>query len=150
MSSCKSWIYDRLGCSAVQPYILQHARMSELLHSLTFFNCLEHFTISGNIIYDLTDHLPNFLIINKFSLLPTNIELDFDERLFLIYWVMLNTWNLNMLTGKLFSTIIPVNPHYLISFWQNFQELQTCIFQLESYTKENRQYNQSLAVRKSI
>ena len=40
-----------------------------------FFNSLEHFTISGNIIYDISDHLPNFLIFDKFSSLPNNIKL---------------------------------------------------------------------------
>ena len=43
---------------------------------------MEHFTISGNIIYDLTDHLPNFLIINKFSTLSTNVKIykrDFSK-----------------------------------------------------------------------
>ena len=30
-----------------------------------FFNSLEHLTRSGNIVYDLTDHLPNFLIVKK-------------------------------------------------------------------------------------
>ena len=39
-----------------------------------FFNSLSHHTISGNVVYDLSDHLPNFLIINKFSTLSTNFE----------------------------------------------------------------------------
>jgi hypothetical protein len=38
-------------------------------------NTLEHFVISGNIVYDLTDHLQNFLIFDKFTSLPTNIKL---------------------------------------------------------------------------
>ena len=51
--------------SFFQPLILQPTRITD--HSATlidniFFNSLEHFTISGNIVYDLTDHLPNFLI----------------------------------------------------------------------------------------
>jgi hypothetical protein len=67
-----------LGTSFFQPYILQPTRITD--HSATlidniFFNSLEHFTINGNIIYDLTDHLPNFLILNTFSLLPTNVEI---------------------------------------------------------------------------
>ena len=36
---------------------------------------MEHFTISGNIIYDITDHLPNFLIFDKFSSLHNNVKL---------------------------------------------------------------------------
>ena len=37
-----------------------------------FSNSLDFFTISGyrNIIYDLSDHLPNFLIINEITMLP--------------------------------------------------------------------------------
>ena len=36
-----------------------------------FFNSLEHLTLSGNIVSDISDHLPNFLI-NKISELPNN------------------------------------------------------------------------------
>ena len=61
-----------------QPYILQPTRITN--HSTTlidniFFNSLEYFAISGNIIYDLTDHLPSFLILNKFSSLPPNVKI---------------------------------------------------------------------------
>lgn len=37
-----------------------------------FLNSVSHPTISGNLTYDLTDHLPNFIILNKFSVLPKN------------------------------------------------------------------------------
>ena len=74
-----------LGTSFFHPHILQPTRITD--HSATlidniFLNSLEHFTISGNIIYDLTDHLPNFLIINKFSTLSTNVKIykrDFSK-----------------------------------------------------------------------
>ena len=61
-----------------QPHILQPTRITN--HSATlidniFFNSLEYFTISGNIIYDIPDHLPNFLILDKFSTLPSNVKL---------------------------------------------------------------------------
>lgn len=51
-----------------QPHILQPTRITE--HSATlidniYFNSIEHNTISGNLLYDISDHLPNFLIINK-------------------------------------------------------------------------------------
>ena len=67
-----------LGPSFFQPQILQPTRITD--HSATlidniFFNSLEHFTISGNIVYDLTDHLTNFLIFNKFASLPCNVKL---------------------------------------------------------------------------
>ena len=51
-----------------------------------FFNSLEHLTLSGNIVYDLTvHHLPNFLIVKKFTSLPNNVKIykrdysNFDE-----------------------------------------------------------------------
>ena len=61
-----------------QPQILQPTRITS--HSATlidniFLNSIEHYLISGNLIYDLTDHLPNFIILNKFSDLPPNIKL---------------------------------------------------------------------------
>lgn len=67
-----------LGSSFFQLQILQPTRITD--HSATlidniFFNSLEHFTVSGNLVYDLTDHLPNFLIFNKFTTLPCNIKL---------------------------------------------------------------------------
>ena len=66
------------GSFFFQPHILQPTRITD--HSSTlidniFFNSIEHFTISGNIVYDLTDHLPNFIIFTKFSTLPANIRI---------------------------------------------------------------------------
>jgi len=43
--------------------------------STVLFGRFDHHTISGNILYDLTDHLPNFLIITKLNLLPKNITI---------------------------------------------------------------------------
>ena len=40
-----------------------------------FFTSFEHFTISGNIIYDISVHLPNFLIFDKFSSLSNSVKL---------------------------------------------------------------------------
>ena len=36
---------------------------------------LEHHVISGNIVCGITEHLPNFFIINKLSTLPKNYKL---------------------------------------------------------------------------
>ena len=80
---------NTLVLSYFQPQILQPTRITD--HSATFidnifFNSLEHFTISGNLIYDLTDHLPNFLVVSKLSSLPENIKIfrrdysNFDEQ----------------------------------------------------------------------
>ena len=67
-----------LGSFFFQPQILQPTRITD--HSSTlidniFFNSIEHFIISGNVVYDLTDHLPNFIIFDKFSTLPLNIKI---------------------------------------------------------------------------
>ena len=70
---------NTLETNFFNPHILQPTRITN--HSATlidniFFNSITHHTISGNIIYDLTDHLPNFLIINKFSALPKNFKIS--------------------------------------------------------------------------
>ena len=55
-----------------------------------FFNSLAHFSISGNLCYDLFDHLPNFLIVSKLSSLPANIKVfqldysNFDKQALVI------------------------------------------------------------------
>ena len=64
---------NTLGSLFFQHLILQPTRITD--HSATlidniFFNSLGHFLISGNLIYDLTDHLPNFIMINRFNSLP--------------------------------------------------------------------------------
>jgi hypothetical protein len=68
-----------MGSYFFHPHILQPTRITD--HSATlidniFFNSVNHHAVSGNIIYDLTDHLPNFLVINKFSALPKNFKLS--------------------------------------------------------------------------
>ena len=60
-----------MGSYFFQPYISQPTRITD--HSATlidniFLNTLEHFVISGNIVYDMTDHLPNFLIFDNIKL----------------------------------------------------------------------------------
>jgi hypothetical protein len=53
--------------------------------------------MSGNLLYDISDHLPNFLIINKYSTLPKNFEMykrcyskmnqaDFVSEVHLLNW----------------------------------------------------------------
>jgi hypothetical protein len=64
---------NTLSSFLFQPHILQPTRITN--HSATlidniFFNSLEHSTISGNILSDLSDHLPNFLFINRLNIFP--------------------------------------------------------------------------------
>lgn len=42
-----------------------------------FFNSLDFHTVSGNVIYDLTDHSPNFLITNELNFFP-----DLRDKIF--------------------------------------------------------------------
>ena len=79
---------NTLGSFSFQPHILQPTRITDHLKTLIdniVFNSLEFLTLSGNIVYDLTDHLPNFLIIQKFTSLPINVKIykrdysNFDE-----------------------------------------------------------------------
>ena len=50
---------------------------------------MSHHTITGNIVYDLTDHLPNILIVNNFITLPKGYKIfkrdfsNFNEQNFL-------------------------------------------------------------------
>ena len=52
-----------------------------------FFSSITHHTISCNITYELTDHLPNFIIINKLTTSPKNVVIykrdfsNFNESL---------------------------------------------------------------------
>lgn len=69
---------NTLGSYAFYPQILKPTRITH--HSATiidniFFNSLEHHIISGNILSGITDHLPNFIIINKLANLPKNFKI---------------------------------------------------------------------------
>lgn len=69
---------DILASYFFTPHIIQPTRITD--HSATlidniFFNSVSHHTISGNILDDLSDHLPNFIIVNKFSNLPKHFKL---------------------------------------------------------------------------
>ena len=77
-----------LGTHFFLPHILLPTRITHHLETLInniFFNSIEHFTVSGNLVYDLTDHLPNFIIVKKISSLPAKVKLykrnysSFDE-----------------------------------------------------------------------
>ena len=62
---------NALGTYSFQPYILQPTRItdhSEILIDNIFFNSIDHDLISGNLIYDISDHLPNFLLINNMAI----------------------------------------------------------------------------------
>ena len=112
---------NTLGSYFFLPQILQPTRVTD--HSATlidniFFNSLEHHSVSGNIVHDLTDHLPNFLIINKFSHLPskTNIfkrdyshfnDSDLVDEIRSIDWstILLDSHDVNALFNSFYSNL---------------------------------------------
>ena len=60
---------NTLGSFFLEPHILKQTKITN--HSSTlldniFFNSIEYQTISGNLLHDLTDHLPYFLITERF------------------------------------------------------------------------------------
>ena len=78
-------ILNNLGSHFYNPHIIRPTRITH--HSATlidniFFNSIVHHTIIGSLIDGLSDHLPNFLVINKFSTLPKNVHIfrrDFSK-----------------------------------------------------------------------
>ena len=69
-------VVNTLGTFYFQSQILQPTTVTDHLATLfhnIFFNSLAHFSISENFCYDPSDHLPNFLIVNRLSSRPVNI-----------------------------------------------------------------------------
>ena len=60
----------------LEPYITKPTRITTYSATLIdniFFNSIDYQTLSGNLLYDLTDHLPNFLITSRLNM-STNKE----------------------------------------------------------------------------
>ena len=62
---------NTLNSYFLEPHILKPTRITN--HSTTlidniFFNSIDYQTVSGNLLHDLSDHLPNFLIINRLNM----------------------------------------------------------------------------------
>jgi hypothetical protein len=61
---------NNLTAYCLQPHILQPTRITDHTATLIdniYFKSLEHDCVSGNLISDISDHLPNFLIFNKLT-----------------------------------------------------------------------------------
>ena len=104
------------------PHILKPKRITN--HSATlidniFFNSAEHFTASCNILYGTSDHLPNFLIVNKLCSLPSKLKFfkrdytNFDQSQFIsdisaIDWttILPNCSDVNDMFGLFYSNLI--------------------------------------------
>ena len=104
-----------------QPHIIQPTRITD--HSATlidniYLNTIEYKTISGNLIYDISDHLPNFIVISKLSQSSYNYdryirdysqfnEADFLEEVGTIDWmdVFGDTDDVNLIFSSFFYTL---------------------------------------------
>ena len=67
---------------AFEPMITKPTRITD--HSATlidhiFFNSLEYYTVSRNIIYGISDHLPNSVLINNAANIPKNSKKVFKR-----------------------------------------------------------------------
>ena len=77
--------YNSLTSYFFTPYILQPSRLrSQTLIDNIFFNSLEYHSYSGNLLYELSDHLTQFLILEGFvkeRSLPESImyKKDFEK-----------------------------------------------------------------------
>ena len=68
-NSLTSDFYNSLLSYAYLPFILQPTRISKDSYTLIdniFFNTVEFQTISGNLSMNISDHLPQFLIVKQF------------------------------------------------------------------------------------
>ena len=79
---------NAMSTNFFEPHIVKPTRIT--YHTATlidniFFNSIDFHTISGNVVYDLSDHLPNFLIINDLDILC-----DSKDRVFVRDFSRLN------------------------------------------------------------
>ena len=69
---------NMLSSYFILPEIIQPTRISHYTATVTdniFISGTDQSKISGNIVHDITDHLPNFLIFNKLSTFPSKPEI---------------------------------------------------------------------------
>ena len=116
---------NTLGSDFFLPQILQPTRVTDHLATLIdniFFNSLEHHSISGNIVHDLTDHLPNFLIINKFSYPLTKTKISRRD-----YSHFNESALLNEIRSIDWSTILPCSPAVNALFTSFYSKLTNIV-----------------------
>ena len=79
LNSCKPSddLINTLASFFYQPHILQPTRITDHTATLIdniFSHSIQHFNISANIVYALTDHLANFIILSNLGSLPSNTK----------------------------------------------------------------------------
>ena len=112
---------NTLGSYYLLPQILQPTRITD--HTATsidniFLSFTEHYSISGNIVHVITDHLPSFLIINKLFSAPKNL------KLYKLDYSKLNEHDL-------LEDVLSINWHKILfhndDINQNFNSFHSCI-----------------------
>ena len=74
-------LYNTFSSHFFTPFILQPTRLrAKTLIDNIFFNSLEYFSNSGNLLYELSDHLIQFLILEGFSKERTLPEINLFKR----------------------------------------------------------------------
>ena len=101
-NNAASEFYNSLTSHFFTPFVLQPTRLkSKTLIDNIFLNSLEYHSASGNLLYELSDHLIQFLIIEGFAkkceLPPTNLfkrdKSNFTEREFEEIAINGNNWD---------------------------------------------------------
>ena len=73
--------FNNLSSDFFTPYILQPTRLqSKSLIDNIFFNSLEYLSNSGNLLYEISDHLSQFLILEGFLKERTVPEVNIYKR----------------------------------------------------------------------
>ena len=123
--STKDFI-NTLGSFFLEPHILKPTKITN--HSSTlidnmFFNSIEYQTVRGNLFHDLTDHLPNFLIIKG---LPCQYIKKKDlDKIILIIMKKLLKMKLAPLTGPIYFMDYLIQLKCLIQCLISFTQKQS-------------------------
>ena len=120
---------NALGTYSFQPYILQPTRItdhSETLIDNIFYNSTDHDLISGNLICDISNHLPNFMFIYKLSISQCRTdfhtrdysklsEIDLCDEIKMLYWreILSHGHNTDDLFVNFYSTISDIIDKYI-------------------------------------
>jgi hypothetical protein len=104
-------------------YFFQPTRITDDSATLIdniYFNSIEHVTISGNLIYNISDHLPNFFIVSKLNYKTYNKEIfirdyshyneeDFNEEISAVDWnTVTNTDNVDTAFNTFYDKLITI------------------------------------------
>ena len=125
-----------------QPQILQPTRITEHSATLidnTFFNSLDHFVISGNLIYDLSGHLQISLLLQ--SIFLYHYQQNSTGKIIQLLVNLPYYVTYRLLTGMKCLNQIKILINYLISFIKRFQRRSIGMYQLNNYQRNKLKQN---------